>query len=217
MAVITIDGPCAAGKTSIAKALAKQTGFTYIDTGALYRVLAYRRREHPNESPTSLGLTCMSGPDGDMRVYVNGNLIPDANLRTPEMGMLASDISKEPGIRQYLLEYQHGLMKSKDVIFEGRDTGSVVFPDAELKFYVDADILTRALRRHAQEPENTFQNVIAMLARRDAQDKDRQLAPLRRTTDMVYLDTTNLTLDEVTAAMASIAKTRLGIHGGGTR
>ena len=206
--VITIDGPAGSGKSTIARLLAKRLGFTYLDTGALYRAVAYeikdkgidiKDRKRLYEIVKNMDLMFEYDKD-DTLIYVNGIEVSE-QLRTPEMDMLSSRISKIKEVREALLELQRELAEKGKVIAEGRDMGTVVFPRAKIKFFLTATLKERAKRRYIQLKEKgvdvEFKKIMKDLKRRDEQDTSRAIAPLRAAKDAIIIDTTELGVQEV--------------------
>lgn len=202
--VITIDGPAGAGKSTAARALARRLGFRLLDTGAMYRALAWAVQEAalpPEDTPALRALLdrTMVVLDGD-RVLVNGRDVT-SEIRTPAVGELTSVLTMLRPVRDKVTPTQRAMAAPGGVVLEGRDTGSVVCPDAEVKFYLDATLEARARRRRDELAERgitadlaTVQNEVA---RRDRQDMGRSIAPLVRPPDAVLIDTTELDGDEV--------------------
>ena len=198
--VIAIDGPAGAGKSTVARAVAAALGFTYLDSGAMYRcvALASLRSSAPAaqlapELKISLG----------ERVLLDGEDVSDA-IRTPEVSERASEVAAEPAVRRAMVERQRQLIASGGWVAEGRDIGTVVAPDAELKVFLTADPAERAARRAAQlgiDPET----VLAEQTIRDERDRTRADSPLRPADGAIELDTTGLTLDEVVRRIVALA------------
>jgi cytidylate kinase len=206
--VVTIDGPAAAGKSTAARELARRLGFTLVDTGALYRALAWAVEEAgvaADDVPAVgkvLEKTTVDLEGG--RVIVNGRDI-SAQLRTPELGMLTSRLTRLQVVRDKLTPLQRRLARAGGVVLEGRDTGSVVCPEAEVKFYLDADLDERA-RRRSEELAATglpadYETVKAEVTQRDRQDMERELAPLVRPEGALVLDSTALSPEAVVERM----------------
>ena len=220
--IITIDGPAGAGKTTVSRMLARRLGFQYIDTGALYRGVAHAVKaagidsdddEKLRDLCRSLKLQLMTTEDG-LRVLSNGADIT-GNIRTPEITMLASAISARPVIRAYLLELQRDLGREKNIVIEGRDMGTVVFPDADIKFFLNAATDIRARRRY-EELKNTsdvsYETVKADLVKRDENDSTRELAPLKPAADAVRVDSTGLSVDGVVDEMMAVIRKKQNPH-----
>ena len=206
--VVTIDGPAAAGKSTAARELARRLGFTLVDTGALYRALAWAVKEAgvaADDAPAVgkvLETTTVDLEGG--RVIVNGRDIT-TQLRTPELGMLTSRLTRLQVVRDKLTPLQRRLARAGGVVLEGRDTGSVVCPEAEVKFYLDADLDERA-RRRSEELAATglpadYETVKAEVTQRDRQDMERDLAPLVRPEGALVLDSTALSPEAVVERM----------------
>ena len=211
--LITIDGPAGAGKTTVSRALADRLGYRYIDTGALYRAvaLAAKTRGINPENDAELKGLCAELElafvlaETGLRLFLNGEDITD-HIRTAEITMLASAISARPVVREYLLDLQRNLGKEKAAVFEGRDMGTVVFPDADLKFFLDATTRTRALRRYDEvksQSTQTLEEVDLDIQRRDRNDSTRELAPLKPAQDAIVIDSTDLNVAEVVELMVS--------------
>ncbi|MBW1840355.1 MAG: (d)CMP kinase [Deltaproteobacteria bacterium] len=209
--VITIDGPAGAGKTTVSRMLADRLGYKYIDTGALYRGVALEAKNsgiRPNDDSgleklcENLKLKFEHGREG-LRLLSHNSDITD-RVRTPDITMLASAVSARPVVRKYLLTLQRDLGKEKGVVFEGRDMGTVVFPDADAKFYLDASPKTRALRRFKELSsitDESLENVEKDMKRRDDNDRTRDLAPLKPSEDAIVIDSTDFTIEQVVALM----------------
>jgi cytidylate kinase len=211
--LITIDGPAGAGKTTVSRALAERLGYRYIDTGALYRGVAYeaRRRninlQDDNELEDlcrQLQLSFVTNEKG-LRLYCGKADITD-QIRTPEISMMASAVSAKSVVRQYLLKVQRDIGRQKAAVFEGRDMGTVVFPDADVKFFLDASPEIRALRRFQEGDDKlgqTLKEVQNDMRQRDANDSTRKLAPLRLADDAILIDSSELSIDRVVDLMLS--------------
>lgn len=206
--VITIDGPAGAGKSTAARELARRLGYRLVDTGALYRALAWAvRQAHvaPDDGPALRALLERASVELDgERVLVNGRDVT-GEIRTPEIGELTSRLTALAVVRDKMTPIQRGLAARGGVVLEGRDTGSVVWPAAEVKFYLDADLETRARRRRdellARGLPADLAAVTQEVARRDRQDRERALAPLVQPEGAVVLDTTGRGIEEVVEAM----------------
>lgn len=206
--VITIDGPAGAGKSSVSKALAQRLGYLYLDTGALYRALALKalkERVDLNDEDALARLCKLTDVDlrlldGDLTVLLDGVAV-ESMIRTEEVGKAASKISTFDIVRKKLLDLQRSAGAGGGVVAEGRDMGTIVFPDADFKFYLDADIEERTRRRHLElANKNSGAGIEAVsreLQARDKQDSGRKIAPLRRSPDATVIDSTNLSIDQV--------------------
>ena len=213
--IVTIDGPSGGGKSTVSRALAARLHFTYLDTGAMYRAVAYQCRAQGvtgEESPqlaellVSLKMELLPPLPGgdDVRVLVDGvDIGPE--LRTPEMGMLASRFSALPMVRKTLTRLQQEIGAAGRIVAEGRDTGTVVFPDAAWKFFLDASAEVRANRRAAQlrsKGERVDEEaLLAQIIKRDKDDRERSLAPLTAALDAVTIDSTEIEADAVVERM----------------
>lgn len=204
---VTLDGPGGSGKTSIAKAVSEKLGIAYLDTGAMYRSVAYFMINHgidvaDEESVQSklseINLQVLR-ENGEQRMIVNGEDITTF-IRTPEISMGASTVSKIPAVRLKLVEMQRDIAHKISCVIDGRDIGSYVLPDAEFKFYLTADVGERAKRRYLEIKEKsnvTLDEVREDLIKRDKQDSERAFAPLCIPKGAFVIDTTNLKFDEV--------------------
>ena len=205
---VAIDGPSGAGKSTIAKASAARFGFIYVDTGAIYRTvgLAARRAKIDPEDAASVlsmlpGLTIEFdyGADGTQRMFLNGEDVSE-EIRTPEISMYASAVSAIPEVRAYLLDMQRDMAKKSSVVMDGRDIGTVVLPDAGLKFFLTASVEERARRRLAElaakGDASTYEEVLADMIQRDLNDSTRAAAPLKAADDAVLVDTSDMDLQE---------------------
>ncbi|MCC7440756.1 MAG: (d)CMP kinase [Bdellovibrionales bacterium] len=226
-AVVAIDGPAGTGKSSVTKRLAELLHFVHVDTGALYRSIALLcarlglDREGYDEGLVTelarkahLEFKRRSDLNPANRIFVNGEDVTEL-IRTPEISMGASKISAIPGVRAALLGLQRSLGCAGDSILEGRDIGTVVFPDADAKFFLTASVEERAKRRLSEmeaqgKDPPSYQEMKRQIAQRDKQDSEREIAPLRKANDAVEIDTSRLTLDEVVERMAGEIRTRLG-------
>lgn len=213
--VVTIDGPSGVGKSTVSRGLAEKLGFTYLDTGAMYRAVAYACQIYQIDPEAAdplasllaqLTIELLPAVDGtgDARVMVNGKEVGEI-LRSPEMGMLASKVSAIPMVRQQLTRLQQQMGHSGKIVAEGRDTGTVVFPQAAWKFYLDAQPEIRMQRRAAQLRSQGVavdeQALLAQIRQRDRDDSERAIAPLRKASDALYIDSSVLTAEEVIALM----------------
>ena len=207
MLLITIDGPAGAGKTTVSKMLAGKLGYRYLDTGALYRAVALEVRAagfRPDDD-RGLGDVCdtLRLSVEKNRLVSNGVDITD-RIRSPEISMLASAVSARPVVRQALLGIQREMGRLGGLVAEGRDMGTVVFPEADLKFFLDATVRQRAIRRFAQFDKGdgqTLEQIEQDISRRDANDSSRDIAPLRPADDAVNIDSTAMTARQVVGLM----------------
>jgi cytidylate kinase len=210
--VIAIDGPSGAGKSTVARMLAERMGYTYIDTGAMYRAVgwkAIRDGVDPGDE-AALARLCertevtIGHNASGQRVFVNGADV-SGEIRTPEMGMMASAVSRSPAVRARLLTLQRSLGARGGVVMDGRDIGTVVFPDADLKFFLDASAEERGRRRYRELRAKGMNVDLAAITEeiraRDHQDSNREHAPLRKAPDSRYVDSSEMTIDEVVAEM----------------
>jgi len=206
--LITIDGPAGAGKTTVSRMLADRLSYRYIDTGALYRGIAYMAKSAEIEPDDDAALANLcSGLDikfirneKETRLLAGETDITD-NIRTPEISMLSSAVSARPAVRQYLLKIQRDMGKEKGVVFEGRDMGTVVFPDADIKFFLDASPEIRSFRRYkelaARNSSQTLEEVETDIRHRDKNDSTRAAAPLKPAEDAVIIDATMRSAEDV--------------------
>ena len=221
---VTIDGPSGAGKSTVAKGLARRLSYVYIDTGAMYRAVALEAKEKGKEFEdedalyqwaSSLQITFLD-QGGEIRIFCNGRDVTQ-KIRSPEVSLLASEISKRKGVREALVQMQREMGEGGGVVLEGRDTGTVVFPRADVKFYLDAKPEERAKRRFDEltgkgvnvDFNETFQEVI----QRDRNDMDRSLSPLRRDEEAVLIDSTFRSAEEVIGEMVLLIR-ELGLKSG---
>lgn len=215
MVSVAIDGPAGAGKSTLARRLAAQLGYIYVDTGAMYRAVglyALRAGQDPKDNAAvegllpqiSLRLDC---PDGEQHIYLNGEDVSSA-IRTEQAGMAASAVGANPAVRAFLLETQRQMARTQNVLMDGRDIGTVVLPDAGVKIFLTASPEARAARRWKEYQEKgqqvSYEQVLEDVRQRDYQDTHREAAPLRQAEDAVLLDTSELDFEQSLAAMAAI-------------
>jgi len=217
---IAIDGPSGAGKSTVAKSLAKRLGYVYIDTGAMYRSVALRAKEKGISPEDKLALSQLASSlritfvtDGEQtHVLCDGKDVTEA-IRTPEISRLASTISKQKELREVLVQMQREMGREGGVILEGRDIGTVVFPDAEVKFYLDAVGEERVKRRYHEMIEKgmkvDFKETQEELMQRDHHDMHRDHSPLKKAEDAMFIDTTHWSVKEVVAKMVRIIKEKI--------
>lgn len=211
--VIAIDGPAAAGKSTIARRLAARLGFIYIDSGAMYRAVALwalREKLDPSDRHRMEQLALAAGitlKDDGSRVLLNGEDVTEA-IRAPDVSRAASLVATISGVRRALVEKQREIGSQNNVVMEGRDIGSVVFPNADVKIFLDAQPDER-VRRRAAEVNGSSEAVSRQLHERDERDRTRAEAPLTQQPDAVYLDSTGLTVDEVEEAILRLVRARI--------
>ncbi|WP_461815814.1 (d)CMP kinase [Faecalimonas sp.] len=214
---IAIDGPAGAGKSTIAKKVAKELGYIYVDTGALYRGMAVYFLENgvSTEQIDKIGLMCKDAvvtlgyEEGVQQVYLNGENI-SGKLREEEVGKMASVSSAIKEVRMQLLELQRDLALKENVVMDGRDIGTNVLPNAETKIYLTASVETRAKRRFLELQEKGIPCVLEKIAKdiedRDYRDMNREVAPLKQAKDAVYIDSSEMSIDEVVAEILKHCK-----------
>ena len=212
---IAIDGPAGAGKSTIAKMAAKKLDFIYVDTGAMYRAMAlyFLRREIDAKDEKKIAEACehinvtIAYQEGEQQVLLNGENV-NAFIRTEEVSMMTSNTSKYPAVREKLLYLQRELAAANNVIMDGRDIGTCVLPDAELKIYLTASASERAKRRYLEQKERGVESDLAQIERdiiaRDEQDMNREIAPLKQAEDAIYLDTSDI--EEVVTKIVSLVQ-----------
>ena len=215
---IAIDGPAGAGKSTIAKMVSKKLGYIYVDTGALYRTIALYITENnisdeDIESALPKANVSLKFIDGAQRVFLGDRDVSDI-IRTPEISMAASRTSAIPAVRAYLFETQQNIAKSNSVIMDGRDIGTVVLPDADVKIFLTASAEERANRRYkelAEKPDcPSYQEILDDIIKRDYQGMHRETAPLKQAEDAVLVDTTTLNLEESANEIVRIITEKIG-------
>jgi cytidylate kinase len=210
--IITIDGPAAAGKSTVARALARRLGFDYLDTGATYRAVTWKAIQEGADfgCPDDLAEVAAHAEiefergDGDLRVFCDGQDVT-TDIRSPEVTEKVRHMADEPAVRSALIDLQRAYARDRNIVTEGRDQGTEVFPHADVKFFLDASDEARA-RRRLQDRANaglrpTREEVLASIRRRDRQDRSRQMGGLRKSDDMVVIDSTDLTVEQVVDRM----------------
>ncbi len=214
---IAIDGPAGAGKSTIAKIAAKKLGFIYVDTGAMYRAMAlyFIRNKINGKDEAAISGACgkidisIEYQNGEQVVLLNGENV-NAFIRTEQVSMMTSDISKYAVVRSKLLDIQRNLADTKDVIMDGRDIGTCVLPNADTKIYLTASTSERARRRYKEQTKRgiscDIEQIKRDIAARDEQDMNREIAPLKQAEDAVLVDSSNLTIDEAVDAVINIYK-----------
>ncbi len=217
--IVAIDGPAGSGKSTAARLLAKRLGYKYIDTGAMYRAVACKVQgknvnitdsEKVAKICRSAQIELHQSPDG-MRVFLDGHDVTDS-IRDHAISALASTISAQPLVRQCLVELQQKMGRSGGAVLEGRDIGTVVFPDADVKFFLDASAEERARRRHLELASRgelvEYEQVLEDVIRRDRNDSQRAVAPLRRAHDAILVDTTQIDQEAVVDLMVDTIRGR---------
>lgn len=218
--IITIDGPAGVGKSTVSRMVAAATGYTYLDTGAMYRgvglFLQEQKADLSDDSVVTtllaqLDLQLLPAPDknSDVGVLINQKDV-SGEIRTPEMAMVASNVSALPVVRDYLTTMQRSYGERGAIVAEGRDTGTVVFPAAAHKFFLDAKAKERARRRYnqlkAKGVEANFEEILSMTQQRDKNDRERDIAPLIQAEDATRIDTTEISVDEVVSLILQNVK-----------
>lgn len=214
---VAIDGPAGAGKSTIAKRVAKEKGFIYVDTGAMYRGMAIyflEQKISPDEKE-EIAKACQNAEvsiayeNGEQQIYLNGKNVT-ALLRKEEVGKMASISSAIPEVRQKLLSLQRNLAKEKDVVMDGRDIGTNILPDADVKVYLTASSRTRANRRYLELREKNVDCNLDEIEReiiaRDERDMNREIAPLKQAEDAILIDSSDLSIEEVTEKILELCK-----------
>jgi len=207
--IIAVDGPAGAGKSTVSKIVASKLGYTYIDTGAMYRAVALKS-SRSTEDLADIVEDINIELDDRARVFLDGADVTK-EIRTPEISKLASDVSKFPFVRKKLTELQRKMATRGSVIMDGRDIGTQVLPNADLKIFLTASLEERAHRRfeelQAKGQEVNFDAIKKEIALRDKQDSEREIAPLKKAVDAILIDSTNLTIDEVAGKILTLCST----------
>ena len=214
---VAIDGPAGAGKSTVAKRVAKELGFIYVDTGAMYRALAvfFLKKGLKPEDTKEIAEVCKEAEvsigyeEGIQQVYLNGENVTSL-LRTEEVGNMASVSSAVREVRAQLLELQRELARTKDVVMDGRDIGTNILPNADVKVYLTASVETRAKRRYLELQEKGVECNLEDIARdieeRDTRDMNREIAPLKQAEDAILVDSSDMSIDEVVDTIKSLCK-----------
>lgn len=220
---IAIDGPGGAGKSTVARAVAKQLGFIYVDTGAIYRAIGLKfvrtGKSFTNENiisvlpGTELSLTHI---DGEQHIIIDGEVVSSL-IRTQEISSAASKVSAVPEVRAFLLDLQRDIARKNNVIMDGRDVGTVILPNAEVKIFLTANVEVRARRRHRElmakglETPDTFERVLKEVAERDKADSERATAPLKPAEDAVLVDTSDMDFEQSVQTVINIIRRKVNV------
>lgn len=220
---IAIDGPGGAGKSTVARAVAKQLGFIYVDTGAIYRAIGLKfvrtGKSFTNENiisvlpGTELSLTHI---DGEQHIIIDGEDVSSL-IRTQEISSAASKVSAVPEVRAFLLDLQRDIARKNNVIMDGRDVGTVILPNAEVKIFLTANVEVRARRRHRElmakglETPDTFERVLKEVAERDKADSERATAPLKPAEDAVLVDTSDMNFEQSVQTVINIIRRKVNV------
>lgn len=220
---IAIDGPGGAGKSTVARAVAKQLGFIYVDTGAIYRAIGLKfvrtGKSFTNENiisvlpGTELSLTHI---DGEQHIIIDGEDVSSL-IRTQEISSAASKVSAVPEVRAFLLDLQRDIARKNNVIMDGRDVGTVILPNAEVKIFLTANVEVRARRRHRElmakglETPDTFDRVLKEVAERDKADSERATAPLKPAEDAVLVDTSDMDFEQSVQTVINIIRRKVNV------
>lgn len=222
MISIAIDGPAGAGKSTLSRKVAKELGFIYVDTGALYRAIGLKFSQKGIDTnldcdideillSTAIDIRFV---DGEQRVFLDGEDVSEL-IRTPEISLMASAVSAKPQVRKFLLQLQQNFAKTHNLVMDGRDIGTVVLPNATIKIYLTASAKVRAERRFKELCEKgldvSFEDVYEDMVKRDYNDMNREIAPLRQAEDAVLADTSDLEFDESFELLIKIIKERLEV------
>lgn len=216
---IAIDGPSGAGKSTVAKGIAAKLGIVYVDTGALYRTVGYfvRQKNADPKNADEVGALLpeikieIKYVDGAQHVYLNGEDLGD-KIRTPEMSMYASAVSAIPAVRAFLLDTQRDIARKNSVVMDGRDIGTVILPDAEVKIFMFASNEARAKRRYkeliAKGEDVKYEDVLREMIERDNNDRNRDVAPAVPASDAVMMDNSNMSVEENVDAVIDLIRSR---------
>ena len=217
MISVAIDGPAGAGKSTLSRKLAKSLDYIYVDTGALYRAVGLKFSQKGFDTDLNGDIQAVLKEttvdikfiNNEQRVFLDDADVSD-EIRTPIASMMASAVSAKPEVRQFLLDMQRNLAKNNNVVMDGRDIGTVVLPNAQVKIFLTADVKVRAMRRYKELQEKgveeTFEAVLADMEKRDYNDSHRATAPLKQADDAVLADTTALSFDESLELLQKIVK-----------
>ncbi|SHI70425.1 cytidylate kinase [Dethiosulfatibacter aminovorans DSM 17477] len=211
--IIAIDGPAGAGKSTIAKKLSKQMGYMYLDTGAIYRTitldLCNRHIDVENKELLAESLSEIDMEYTTDHIFLNGKIVDD-EIRTESISQKTSHYSSKSEIRVFAVEMQRNISLNEDIVLEGRDIGTVVFPNADYKFYLTASEEERGKRRYKdmidKGMDTTLEEIVDSIKKRDFNDKNREIAPLSKADDAIEIDTTSMTIDEVVEKMVNCIK-----------
>ncbi len=220
---VAIDGPGGAGKSTVARVIARELGILYVDTGAIYRTVGYHvylRGQQPTDAAAVTALLAEThiemkyGEDGLQRMYLNGEDVT-TQIRLPEMSMYASHVSAIPQVRDFLMEMQRSCARKNSVVMDGRDIGTVVLPDAQVKIFLTAEVEERTNRRYKELVERgtptAYDKLLEEMKQRDYQDSHRATAPLRPAEDSIIVDTTHLDFAQSCQTILEIIKERVGV------
>ncbi len=214
---VAIDGPAAAGKSTVARSIAAELGFIYVDTGALYRTIGYYAHDKADSTTNAEQVTKLLPEikleikyvEGIQRIYLNGEDVSDA-IRSPEMSMAASNVSAIPAVREFLLELQRQLARENNVVMDGRDIGTVILPDAQVKIFLTASPEVRAKRRmleyRSKGQDVDYQQLLEEIKQRDYNDSHRATAPLKQADDAVLVDNSELDFEATKHKITDIIK-----------
>ena len=222
--IIAVDGPAGAGKSTIARLVAKRMNFLYLDTGAMYRALTLKALRKAVDISNAVQLTRLAkntridlenNPDGSIKVLLDNEDV-STNIRKPEITKFVSDVAKVEGVRKEMLHLQRRFGLRSSCVLDGRDIGTVVFPNADRKFFLDAEFKTRVSRRHKELKDSreavTAEEVKKDLKNRDTIDSNRECAPLKKAPDALYVDTTKMTIEEVVDTLLKHIRVRANRH-----